>query len=388
MDGQREFAPYTTYMLSPTESMLVEYPRSRSALRSESDTTSPRTNPTSLGSDDDRPINYPRNTDYHRAQPARDVVGDRNRVPWNQYHAEFPTRFIRPSTIRVTPIRSPLGSDPIRPTSIRPPPIVSPRFPTLRSPPNNDGFIPMRQWNMRNDTRRIHPAVYAAQLEATGISGNYGGNIFLPENQSAAIPESLSTSLWLTNLPPACTHNELLRAIRGCGKIYATVINPPETPSGNCIPGAPHTTSASKLVFFDRSGVDNLLAKSQAGEFSVNGYVPRVRMNRIKSRARSPGPQCRVLHIEGPGSIVNESYLNNFFKSKFTYELESVLTLSAHNTPSGTYTRQEWRFGSFRCQADSARQAIARERLCRNIPEVQRCLWSHVIVHFGVDPCA
>ncbi|KAI2603744.1 hypothetical protein GGR54DRAFT_644484 [Hypoxylon sp. NC1633] len=253
---------------------------------------------------------------------------------------------------------------------------------------NDDGFVPMSQWPARYNIRDIHPAILDAQLRATGISGNYGGNIFLPENQSADIPEVLSTSLWLTNLPPTCTHQMLLGAIRGCGKIYAAVINPPENPVVLGAQGTPHTTSASKLVFFDRSGVDKLLVKSQAGEFSVDGYVPRVRMNRIKSKPRTPGPQCRVLHIEGPAAIVNERYLNWFFQSKFNYELEAILTLDNLQTAQGPYRRQEWRFGSFRCQADSARQSIAREKARANLPDDQRELWAKVLVHFGVDPCA
>ncbi|KAF3059309.1 hypothetical protein GL218_04855 [Daldinia childiae] len=236
-------------------------------------------------------------------------------------------------------------------------------------------------WLARN---QVPPSVRDQQLAITGISENYGGNIFLPSNQSANVPENESTSLWLTNLPPKCTHQMLLGAIRNCGKIFAAVINPPSESTNRFRQRAPHTTSASKLVFFDRSGVDNLLAKSEAGEFSVEGYVPKIKMNRIRSAPRDPSPHCRVLHIEGPNCIVNERFLHAFFRSKFNYELEAVLTLSINSL----YTRQEWRFGSFRCQAESARQSIAREKTRTDLSELDTQNWREVYVYFGVDPCA
>ncbi|OTA55096.1 hypothetical protein K449DRAFT_453149 [Hypoxylon sp. EC38] len=262
-------------------------------------------------------------------------------------------------------------------------PFIRPIAPP-RAAPNDGGYIPMGRWPTWYARNALPPTLWRRQLEITGISQNYGGNIFLPANQSANIPEELSTSLWLTNLPPDCTHQLLLGSIRGCGKIYAAVINPPVYNRNDFARGAPHITSASKLVFFDRSGLERLLAKSQAGEFSVGGYIPRVRMNRIKSAPREPGAQSRVLHIEGPTSIVNETFLNTFFQSKFTYELDLIKTVATH----GNWTRQEWRFGSYRCQAESARQSIAREKTRLNMSEVERHRWSEVKVHFGVDPCA
>ncbi|KAI1385770.1 uncharacterized protein F4822DRAFT_445676 [Hypoxylon trugodes] len=249
---------------------------------------------------------------------------------------------------------------------------------------DNNGFLPMYQNPLWHNMNNRLPRSWARQLEITGISANYCGNIYLESNQSAPIPESLSTSLWLTNLPPDCTHQKLLGAIRGCGKIFATVINPPVFNSSRYSNAAPHTTSASKLVFFEREGLDRLVTKAQAGKFYVGGYVPRVRMNRIKSAPRDPGPNCRVLHISGPSRIVNERFLNQFFSTKFTYELEAVLTLQS--LPG--WTRQEWRFGSYRCQAESARQSLTKEKRRTNLTEAERALWERVTVDFGVDPCA
>ncbi|KAI0114272.1 hypothetical protein F4776DRAFT_638952 [Hypoxylon sp. NC0597] len=247
----------------------------------------------------------------------------------------------------------------------------------------NPGHVPMGIWPIRDVRNVLPPEIWRRQLEITGASENYEGNIFLPANQSASIPSELSTSLWLTNLPPDCTHQLLLGSIRGCGKIYATVINPPvHTP--NLRGRARHITSAAKLVFFDRPGVDRLLAKSILGRFSVGGYVPHICMNRVKSASRPPSAECRVLHIEGHKSIVNEEFLNALFQSKFVYELELIKTISTQ----GDWTRQEWRFGSYRSQAQTARKVIAMARKRPNMTERERQLWDGVQVHFGIDPCA
>ncbi|XXH01437.1 hypothetical protein Hte_007797 [Hypoxylon texense] len=264
-------------------------------------------------------------------------------------------------------------------------------------PANGGGFAPMNTWHF---SALDAGSEWSEQLKATGASPFYRGNPFLEANQSANIPPEENTALWLTNLPPTCTHRDLLGAIRDCGKVYATVINPPEQ-DARFPPGArpTHTTSASKLVFFDRAGADRLAAQARAGRFAVGGYVPKVRPNRIQSAPRDAGPQCRVLHIDGPSALVNEPFLHGFFRTKFAYELEAVRTLAVH----GDVTRQEWRFGSFRCQAESARQSINREKerlgvgsaghgqlaVLNNLndPTGELRLWSRIVVYFGVDPC-
>ncbi|KAI1634739.1 hypothetical protein F4809DRAFT_665117 [Biscogniauxia mediterranea] len=226
----------------------------------------------------------------------------------------------------------------------------------------------------------------------SGVSPNYRGNPYLPANQSADIPDTENTALWLTNLPPDCDHRMLLSSVRGCGKVYATVINPPMAASSSFPsssssslpnplhhphhqypqypqhqqPQQPHITSACKLVFFDVAGARALLRQAREGRFAVGGYVPRVRHNRIRSAARPPGPQSRVLHVEGPDRVVNEPFLAAFFAARFSYELEDVVVVARSGGGNGGgavgRARLEWRFGSYRCQAESARAWIAREK--------------------------
>ncbi|KAI1825055.1 hypothetical protein F4861DRAFT_503795 [Xylaria intraflava] len=209
----------------------------------------------------------------------------------------------------------------------------------------------------------------------TPISRHYLGDPSLKANQSANIPDEFNTSVWITNLPPHTDHKMLLDSIRNCGKVYAAVINRPDHN---------HTTAASKVVFFDVAGVDNLLHQARMGGFAVGGYMPHVCRNRIKTEAKAPGPQSRVLHIEGPTIIVNKDYLTALFHSDgITWQTEEILLLYS----SEHLTRLEWRFGSYRCQAESARHVI--ERVKKRAPVTQEdLLWKSVTVHFGIDPCA
>ncbi|KAI1162059.1 hypothetical protein F5B18DRAFT_410713 [Nemania serpens] len=210
-----------------------------------------------------------------------------------------------------------------------------------------------------------------------GVSPNYLGDPDLTANRSANIPDELNTAVWITNLPPNLTHKMLLDSVRNCGKVYATVINRPEQL---------HTTAASKLVFFDVAGAKNLLRQAREGTFIVGEYVPQVRHNRIKTEARPPSPNSRVLHIEGPTYLVNEKRLADLFREdRITWQNEEVLTLLRNER----VTRLEWRFGSYRCQAESARRLIdqVKKQGYRTTPD-EYPLWQNVTVQFGVDPCA
>lgn len=252
-------------------------------------------------------------------------------------------------------------------------------------PGHGQAYIPMQTINENlplfsgaaaNLDQRRHIEL---QKEMKGISKGYGGDPFNPANQSANINDEENTALWMTNLPPDCNHQMLLSTIRDCGKVHACVVNEPDDATGGA-----HMTAAAKVVFFDQKGAQRLLRQAHQGLFKVGGFVPRVRHNRIKSAARTMGPQCRVLHIEGPPAIVNVEFLWEFFSGKFKFQVEEVLLLNE----SPQRVRQEWRFGSYRCQAEAARQSIHREKERFDLPADEKALWDQVNVHFGVDPCA
>ncbi|KAI0125380.1 hypothetical protein BJ170DRAFT_727306 [Xylariales sp. AK1849] len=230
-------------------------------------------------------------------------------------------------------------------------------------------------------------AAFRPGMTITGVSPNYRGNPCLKANQSAEIPEHESTALWVTNLPPECNDNMLLSSATGTGKVFATVINPPDFTLG-------HLTSAAKIVFFDTAGAQALLQKARMGQFVVNGYIPKVNMNRIRTPAHSAGPESRVIHIEGPKLIVNVQFLHHWFSQRFTYSIDAVFLLHEDVSPIGR-RRLEWRFGSYRCQAASALSFIDKERKrncdtlgCDASGRLHNALWRQVNTFYGVDPCA
>ncbi|KAI0547505.1 hypothetical protein F4679DRAFT_586376 [Xylaria curta] len=213
-------------------------------------------------------------------------------------------------------------------------------------------------------------------LSQTPLSKNYLGNPCLIANQSANIPDELNTSVWITNLPPSITHKILLSNVRNCGKVWAAVINEA---------GLHHFASAAKIIFFDVAGAQNLLRQAREGTFVVNSYVPHVLHNRIKTEAKPPGPNSRVLHIEGPSCIINQLYLKTLFSyARIAWQDEEVIVLSNN----GILTRLEWRFGSYRCQAESVRYLLDRVKRCTLLSPDQATMWQGVTIYFGVDPCA
>lgn len=179
----------------------------------------------------------------------------------------------------------------------------------------------------------------------------------------------------------------LLGAIRGCGKVHETVINPP-------MPERGLTTAACKLVFFERHGVDNLLAQSIGGAFRIMGYTPHVAMNRIlKKPPISSGDESRVLRISGPSFLVNTTFLTAFLQTHFDFNLEEVVTLLSSDDPlygQNHITHQEWRFGSYRNQAKVAYKRIEStqaEKRAEAASSMASWMWSMVKVEYGPDPC-
>ncbi|KAK5632260.1 hypothetical protein RRF57_007974 [Xylaria bambusicola] len=197
------------------------------------------------------------------------------------------------------------------------------------------------------------------------------------QDQSIHIPEEQNTSVWITNLPPTCTYAELLLSVRRAGptgKIFATVINPPQ---------ANHTTSAAKIVFFSVEGKTRLLSYAASGAFSVGAFLPNVIPNRIRTPARMPGPESRVLFISGPSRVVNRDSLCAEFQKFCAFDLEYVKRVGLSCDPGRA--SMEWAFGSYRCQAERVYNAIQRKKA-----EFQglRHDFEDVEIRWGHDPCA
>ena len=209
----------------------------------------------------------------------------------------------------------------------------------------------------------------AYQRMLAGFSPNYRGNINLARNRSAAIPSTENCSLFVTGLPPTITVRQLLAAVRDTGRVYATHLNEPEPDKG-------HPTCAAKLVFFERRAAErfydrHLLAGLRVEEYP--GYVGKVVWNRVKTAAPDlPRHYTRVLMISGPAALVNPEFLTSYFTSKLEFEVDEIFDRAA----MGDRRLVEYRFGSFRCQAEAAKMAVSRE-----MGDLGVQVW------FGADPC-
>lgn len=203
------------------------------------------------------------------------------------------------------------------------------------------------------------------------FSPYYQGDIYLPANQSENIPDHLNCSLFIVNLPPTLTTHELLAAIHKLGpmgRVFAVHINDPELQRG-------HPGCAAKVVFFRREVAQKFFTHCEMHGFRVNDYNARVMWNRIKTSEKSHlanSDASRVLLIGGPPSIVNASTLTDFFHTKLEFQIDSIIT-HVQGSVGVEDAVIEYRFGSFRCQAQAAKMALARE-----LPHI-RCF-------FGKDP--
>lgn len=192
------------------------------------------------------------------------------------------------------------------------------------------------------------------------FSPHYQGDIFLPANQSENISNDRNCSLFIVNLPPNLTTHELLAAIHKMGpsgRIFAIHINEPE-------PQLNHPGCAAKVVFFKRDVAHKFFNLCELGGFQVDGYNARVMWNRIKTSEKphlAHSDASRVLLIGGPPNEVNSDALTKFFSQKLEFQTDLIIT---HNR--GSLGKQdaviEFRFGSFRCQAQAAKMALAREK--------------------------
>lgn len=180
-------------------------------------------------------------------------------------------------------------------------------------------------------------------------SANYKGNPDVEANQSHDIPESESCSLWITDLPPRCDVRMLLSQVVNCDKVFATVISPP-------LPDQGKPYAAAKIVFWSRQGVDRLRQRAKEGRFFPHvSPLPKVYMNRVRTKAAKPNWNvCRVLLIKGHRSIANEEYLRTkLFLDKFTWQDDGPPRV-VREYPETHIRILEWRFGSWRCQAENA----------------------------------
>jgi hypothetical protein len=85
-----------------------------------------------------------------------------------------------------------------------------------------------------------------------------------------------------------------------------------------------------------------------------------VTWNRVRSAEEDPnGRRSRVLLISGPRHLVEPRAMCAYLDTKMVYQLDDIIHLGTSR--DGNRILLEYRFGSFRCQAEAARMALMRE---------------------------
>ncbi|KAK1501972.1 hypothetical protein CTAM01_05410 [Colletotrichum tamarilloi] len=215
---------------------------------------------------------------------------------------------------------------------------------------------------------------------AQGVSANYKGDALNPRNLSDDIPECKNVSFFLTNLPADVTYSQLLGQIRGMGRVWATVINPPD--------GHEHFTSAAKLVFFELAAAQRFYAhcRNPARRLIISSYAVKIVRNRVrKAEEDIGGYHSRVLVVTGELSFVNKDTLLRYFRTKLDFDTEDVI---AHvQDPQTGMGELEIRFACYRNQSESARQALSKEYPPgATLPDGRMSpIWE---LRYGVDPCS
>ncbi len=238
-----------------------------------------------------------------------------------------------------------------------------------------NGFQPMHAVLTANNPNAFKPPVgpnYYHQHSqpmhpqlASRFSSRYHG-MHTESNASADhLQPDENAGLWLTNLPPDVTHNELLSSIRNIGRIWCSYINQPDFQQ--------HVTAAAKVVFFQPRAAMRLLHFAAAQGLNIRGFRVKVTQNRIKTPAQPLlGSMSRVLIITGKSTFVNPETLVDYFTERFVFQLDQARELLSWRGR----TVVEFRFGSFRCQSQMGKMSLEKDR-----PE------GFEKVEFGEDPC-
>ncbi len=195
-----------------------------------------------------------------------------------------------------------------------------------------------------------------AARKERGISLAYRGDINNPRNHGADIPESQSSCLFMNGLPPHVDMKLLLGTLAKegpFGRVYATSLLPPKPHEG-------HFTAAAKIQFFRHDAAQRLLDRANSRPLIIGGNKVTVVWNRYKAVDQG-GESTRVLVIAGPMEKVNVPFLSQYFREHFIFQTEEVI-VRRQNRRYGTRVL-EWRFGSFRAQADAAYKVLSNSNL-------------------------
>ncbi len=194
---------------------------------------------------------------------------------------------------------------------------------------------------MKAVTGRRHP-----HASTPTSNPNYKGDMTTRGNQNAVIDDAENCKVYINRLPRNVTYAQLLGAIRGCGKVKACHINPPDDHG--------HVGSDATVTFFSRAAA--LALVRQNGSFGVGGTaaLPQIRWNRQRVGPEDAAGKSRVLRITGNSQFVNLRQLTRYFQSKLTYNLEKTETIWG----GPGMAQMDWYFSGWAPQAQAAKLAL------------------------------
>ncbi|KAJ8119466.1 hypothetical protein ONZ43_g3585 [Nemania bipapillata] len=258
-------------------------------------------------------------------------------------------------------------------------------------------------FRVRSDdiTKMMMAMENTSQHKVPGPSPNYRGDPTIASNQSADIPNSKNTSLWVTGLPhQSASYSGLMDLLKGRGKILATYINEAVEE---------HRTSAATITFFRHTDAANVMQAINDGTLraphedtptpeyqepnlidlgppemstqslpsqGLGGVQLCARWNRVRVAEWKPFKAhlqlpSRVIRVRGQAKDVESTSLEAFFKKLFYYNLDRVICLGSNEDGWAEY---EYRFGSWKNQAEFAVMVLKREK-------------PSITVQYGKDPC-
>ncbi|KAM7213719.1 hypothetical protein V8F06_010918, partial [Rhypophila decipiens] len=195
----------------------------------------------------------------------------------------------------------------------------------------------------------------------TGMSNNYRGDPANLFNHSAnGLSDEDNCSFWITQMYADVQVNEILREIRGIGRVYALHINRQEA----YLRGA-----AAKLVFFTKAAARRFFNAYMVGQnLVVRGKRAHIAHNRVKVPEQTglPGHYTRCLRIIGPYSLLRYEFLGNYLEQRLQFEIDTVnyrmleTTLGPNGKPR-VIVALEIRFSSYRGQAALVYQVLTRD---------------------------
>ncbi|KAK4466858.1 hypothetical protein QBC42DRAFT_293007 [Cladorrhinum samala] len=189
------------------------------------------------------------------------------------------------------------------------------------------------------------------------------------------MPDPGNCSFWITNLPPELTYRQLLEPVRNVGRVYATIVNPPDRSKG-------HKTAAATIAFFELSAAFEFWERCHSGPGLRYGrFRARVSGNRqgAPDRSGSKWAHCsRILKFTGPPALVEIGALDRLIRAATTikYDVECHRTIGANSTGGTAETTLQ--LGSWRSQAESIFNAFWYGQLSQ----------SGISVSYAPDPCA